>query len=164
MLYNFESNALNKQSVFNETLMMAENLCDEFSLENHFATISLTLQELLSLMVRHDEKEEKEYFIDSIIESDEVAFQVRTASDVRYLEKDLFHTKEGMLVRTLSDEIEISEDYSSICIMFHVKPKRVSQTKERENIYKENTRKFLYTEEEIEEIKKRVKQKNLQFS
>ena len=163
MLYNFESNALDKQSVLDEAFIMAENLCDEFSLENHFAIISLTLQELLSLMIQHNKKSEAEYFINSIIESEEIAFQIRTDSDVRFLEKELFHSETGMLIMTLADEIEISEDYSSICIMFHVKPKRVSQIEERENIYKENMRKLLYTEDEIEEIKRRLTQKNLHF-
>jgi phosphatidate phosphatase PAH1 len=163
MLYNFESNALNKQSVLDEAFIMAENLCDEFSLENHFATISLTLQELLSLMIWLDEKKDAEYFLNSIIESEEVAFQIRTDTNLKPLEKALFHSEEGLLVMTLADEVEISEDYSSICIMFHVKPKRISQLEEREKNYKENKRQLLYTEEEIEEIKKRIRQKNLVF-
>jgi len=163
MLYNFESKTLEKQSVLNEVSIIVENLCDEFSLENHFATISLTLHELLSLMIRHDEKEKTEYFIDSIIESGEIAFQIRTENDLKFLEKELLHSEEGTIIMALSDEVEISDDYSSICIMFHVKQKKVSHTEGREEVYKENMQKFLYTDDEIEEIKKRLKQKNLHF-
>ena len=164
MLYNFESSALNKQSVLDEAFIMAENLCDEFSLENHFATISLTLQELLSLMIWLDDRKEVEYFISSIIESEEVSFQIKTDTNLKSLERALFHSDEGVMVMTLADEIEISEDYSSICIMFHVKPKQVSQLEEREKSYKENMKQLLYTEDEIEEIKKRIRQKNPSFS
>ena len=163
MLYNFESNALNKQGVLSEAFILAENICDEFSLEDHFAVISLALQELLSLVIRHDEKSTTEYFIDSIVESDEIAFQIRKDGDFKFLEKELFHNDEGILVMTLSDEIEISEDYTSICIMFHVKPKRKSEAEKRESIYKENKKKFLYTEDEIDEIKRRLKHQNLHF-
>jgi len=163
MLYNFESNALDKQSVLSEAFILAENLCDEFSLENHFATISLTLQELLSLITHCDEKQKTEYYIDSIVEAGELAFQIRTDTNLKFLEKALLYSEEGGVVRMLSDKIEISEDYSNICIMFHVKPKRVSDAEKRENVYKENLRKNLYTEEEIDEIKRRLKQKNLAF-
>ena len=109
MLYNFESKTLEKQSVLNEVSIIVENLCDEFSLENHFATISLTLHELLSLMIRHDEKEKTEYFIDSIIESGEIAFQIRTENDLKFLEKELLHSEEGTIIMALSDEVEIRE-------------------------------------------------------
>lgn len=163
MLYNFESNALDKKSVLNESFAIVENLCDEFSLENHFAAISLTLQELLTLLIRYDKREKTEYFIDTIIESGEVAFQIRTDSYLKGVEKALFDSEEGIIVMTLSDEIEISEDYSNICVMFHVKPKKVSQMENRESVYKENMRRFLYTDDEIEEIKRRIKQKTFSF-
>jgi len=156
MLYNFESDTLDKQSVLNEALAMTENLCDEFSLENHFAIISLTLHELLSLIIHCDDKEKTEYNVDAIVEAGELTFQIRTNTYLKFLERALLHSEEGVIVLHLSDKIEISEDYSSICIMFHVKPKR-KQTQERENTYKENMRRFLYTEEEIDEIKKRLK-------
>ncbi len=160
MLYNFEKDSLNSQNVLREAVEMTETLCDEFSLENHFATISLTLQELLSLIIVENNMD-IEYSLNAIVEQDEIAFQVRTDKNLSFLEKDLFQTESGLIITSLSDEVEISEDYSSICIMFHVKPNKKSDIQGRDETYRESMKKFLYTEEEVEEIKQRLKKNNL---
>jgi len=110
--------ALNDQTLYVSSLNQIEQICDEYSLQNHFGTISMANQELVDFL----RTSVKNYYVDLnfCIDNDGISIVYNSQSSIFTEFNNYIQQRE--IMSSLADEIEINPDNKSVTLTFHVKP------------------------------------------
>lgn len=127
-MYNIELEHLTLQNAQQEILRATENVCDTFQLSDHFGTLSFALHELVCLMERFCDDQEKNFSVNFFVSDEKVSVQVAGVSYLKEIENALKQANindvetAAFTVANLTDHIEFRNDKSEIWVDFHVKP------------------------------------------
>lgn len=113
---------LNNENFYRETLKTIESICDEYSIGEHFGTLSMANQMICDYL------ESKSSVVANVafrIDSDEVSFDYSlTNGDFSsFSQGDETDNTSMFVLRRLADEVSFSTDYDTLTTTFHVKTK-----------------------------------------
>ena len=125
-MYNFELNLSNKSNAQLETLKMVENICEEFQLQDHFGTISMTLYNFIEFLIK-TATDEFEVTVNFLIDPDKLSVVVQSSQSLIRLKEEIQTADENNQQEIyssvlLTDIIEFREDNTELYFEFHVKP------------------------------------------
>lgn len=118
-MIELELTGLNKQTMYASSLNQIENICEEYSLENHFGTISMANQEIIDYL----DGKYGSYELDMVfnIENDGLSISYNAKSDIFSSLK--IYEQQRQILSCLSDKFDLNTDNKSVILSFHVKPK-----------------------------------------
>lgn len=112
---------LSKVDFYEKTLSTIERLCEDYGIEQHFGTLSMTNQMVCDFL------EETPHFSADVsfqIDNDSVSFQyILQSGDFKTLSKADEENTALFVLQSLADEISFSSDFDTLTITFHVKTK-----------------------------------------
>jgi hypothetical protein len=113
---------LNNENFYRETLKTIESICDEYSIGEHFGTLSMANQMICDYL------ESKSSVVANVafrIDSDEVSFDYSLTNGdfCSFSQGDEADNTSMFVLRRLADEVSFSTDYDTLTTTFHVKTK-----------------------------------------
>ncbi|MCQ2263125.1 MAG: hypothetical protein MJZ70_02470 [Bacteroidales bacterium] len=115
-MYNIELSNLTLAEAQNRILGAVENICDTYHLDEQFGTISYGMHELVSLLERCSDSQEKEFTVNFYIEQDRLSVQVLNADHLnevyQQLEKATLNDADttAFTVNALTDSYELKDN------------------------------------------------------
>lgn len=114
---------LSKVDFYERTLSTIERVCEDYGIEQHFGTLSMTNQMVCDFL------EKTPHFTADVsfqIDNDSVSFQYTLQSgDFVPLSKSNEENTALFVLQSLADEISFSSDFDTLTTTFHVKTRFV---------------------------------------
>ena len=111
---------LDKETLYKRVLQTIEDICAEYTLDNHFGTISVANQEVVDFLIEKLEDFNVEF--STFIDNDEIGFCYESYQPIF---KKLEEGEHCEMLLILADNLEYQSDYKQLSFSFHVKPKQV---------------------------------------
>ena len=117
-MINISLSDLDKGNIYEKTLQLMENICDEYSLHNDFGVLSTANQQVVDYLL----SEHPNFSIDfrCNIDSDKIVFLYDSYISI-FREFEQFD--EDKILDSLSDNLVYEFDYKQLSFTIHVKPK-----------------------------------------
>lgn len=125
---------LKEDNFYEETLGTIERICDDYSIENHFGTLSMANQMVCDYLMSHSFLPVDVTFR---IDNAEVSFEYSLQNgDFKFFAQSESNENTAFFVlNQLADEIMFSTDYDVITTTFHVKTKfAIQRAVQRERV------------------------------
>ena len=123
-MYYFELPESSISEAIHANLKLVEEICEEYSLENYFGTISTATQEFLSVIKKTTKGEDVSVIIGYILENDQLLAHFEINGTIITL-PTLFEEGKELnpikMITLLLDEIQYTENQKGISFGFHVK-------------------------------------------
>jgi len=123
-MYYFELPESSISEAIHANLKLVEEICEEYSLENYFGTISTATQEFLSVIKKTTKGEDVSVIIGYILENDQLLAHFEINGTIITL-PTLFEEGKELnpikMITLLIDEIQYTENQKGISFGFHVK-------------------------------------------
>lgn len=114
---------LNRSNFYERTLQMIEQICDDYSIEKEFGTLSMANQMVCDYL----ENSQGPFTVDfhCQIESDSVTFQyaIRKGAFESLSQNESGDNTALFVLQSLADEVSFSTGYDTLITTFHVKTK-----------------------------------------
>lgn len=123
-MYYFELPELSISEAINANLKLVEEICEEYSLDNYFGTISTATQEFLTVIKKTTKGEEVNVTIGYILENDQLFAHFELSGTIMTLPSLFDEGKEFnpiKMITLLVDELQYTENQKGISFGFHVK-------------------------------------------
>ena len=114
---------LNRSNFYERTLQMIEQICDDYSIEKEFGTLSMANQMVCDYLENSQGPFTADFYCQ--IESDSVTFQYAMRKGVfESLSQNESDDNTALFVlQSLADEVSFSTGYDTLITTFHVKTK-----------------------------------------
>lgn len=125
---------LKEDNFYEKTLGTIERICDDYSIENHFGTLSMANQMVCDYLMSHSFLPVDVTFR---IDNAEVSFEYSLQNgDFKFFAQSESNENTALFVlNQLADEIMFSTDYDVITTTFHVKTKfAIQRAVQRERV------------------------------
>lgn len=123
-MYYFELPESSISEAIHANLKLVEEICEEYSLENYFGTISTATQEFLSVIKKTTKGEDVSVIIGYILENDQLLAHFEINGTIITL-PTLFEEGKELnpikMITLLVDELQYTENQKGISFGFHVK-------------------------------------------
>ncbi len=123
-MYYFELPESSVSEAIQANLKLVEEICEEYSLENYFGTISTATQEFLMVIKKTTKGEEVGVTIGYILENDQLLAHFELNGTIMTLPSLFEEGKEFNPIKVITllvDELQFTENQKGISFGFHVK-------------------------------------------
>lgn len=131
-MINITLSDLDRTSIYPQTLQAIEDFCDEYHIENDFGIISTANQEVIDFL--------SNYYVDFCVEfsidADNQELTISYQSHEPVFQEINSFDRDRKVIHKLTDEFEVSSDYKSVRLSFHVKPKFEVERSIRQKVVK----------------------------
>ena len=123
-MYYFELHESSVSEAIQANLKLVEEICEEYSLENYFGTISTATQEFLMVIKKTTKGEDVGVTIGYILENDQLLAHFELNGTIMTLPSLFEEGKEFNPIKVITllvDELQFTENQKGISFGFHVK-------------------------------------------
>lgn len=123
-MYYFELPESSVSEAIQANLKLVEEICEEYSLENYFGTISTATQEFLMVIKKTTKGEDVGVTIGYILENDQLLAHFELNGTIMTLPSLFEEGKEFNPIKVITllvDELQFTENQKGISFGFHVK-------------------------------------------
>lgn len=117
-MINISLSDLDKSNLYEKILQLLENICDEYSLNDDFGTISMANQQVVDYLLAVHPNFSIDFRCN--IDSDKIDFLYDACQSI-FKEYEQFD--ENNILHSLSDSLVYEFDYKQLSFTVHVKPK-----------------------------------------
>lgn len=128
-MINISLSDLDKSNIYDKVLQLMEHICDEYSLHNEFATLSMANQQVVDYLLAVHPNFSVDFRCN--IDSDRIDFLYDACHSV-FKEYEQFD--ENNILHSLSDSLVYEFDYKQLSFTIHVKPKFDTTRKVRQSV------------------------------
>ncbi|MBQ6070694.1 MAG: hypothetical protein IJT61_00455 [Bacteroidales bacterium] len=131
-MINITLSDLDRTSIYPQTLQTIEDFCEEYHIDNDFGIISTANQEVIDFL--------SNYFVDFCVEfaidADNQELTISYLSHEPMFQEINLYDRDRKIIQKLTDNYEVSSDFKSVRLNFHVKPKFEVERNIRQKVVK----------------------------